>query len=101
MTFNSGKPYHSSDAITDGKLTGSTDTDRFYFLCPKCDDRHVMRILDHMYHEVPSQVSAYPNERPKQVEDFVLVFKIYCPACQITDFVKIGNTGWQGGCLPD
>jgi hypothetical protein len=102
MKFNKGKLYHGSDAITQGKLTGTTDnTDYFYFFCPQCDDRHIMRILDHTYRDGPVAVAAYPNVRPRQVEDFVLVFKLYCPACKMTDFVKMGNTGWQEGRLPD
>lgn len=27
--FNKGRTYHGSGAVTDGKLTGSTDTDHF------------------------------------------------------------------------
>ena len=28
---------------------------------------------------------------------FTLVFKLYCEKCGLSDFVKISNTGWQGG----
>lgn len=32
IKFNNGKPYHGSDAISGGGLTGATDgTDYFYF----------------------------------------------------------------------
>ncbi len=29
--FNKGRTYHESGVVTDGKLTGSTDTDCFYY----------------------------------------------------------------------
>jgi len=29
-------PEHGTDKIDRGKLRGTTDTDYFYFLCPKC-----------------------------------------------------------------
>jgi hypothetical protein len=58
-----------------------------------------MRILDHGYHEGPSPAVAYPDVSPKQNQDFVLAFKLYCPACNLSDFVKLGNTGHQGGTL--
>ena len=98
MTFNGGKAYHGI-ATTDGRLTGATDTDYFYFFCPACGGRHVMRVLDY---EVRQQgpVAQYPDERPAQAKDFILAFKLYCPKCKLTDFVKIGNVGWQGGELP-
>lgn len=50
--FNNGNPYHGSNEVTGCKLQGSTDaTDHFYFFCPKCLDRHVLRILDYGVHE--------------------------------------------------
>jgi predicted RNA-binding Zn-ribbon protein involved in translation (DUF1610 family) len=92
--------FNGSKAIADGRLVGTTDTDYFYFFCPQCGDRHVMRVLDYdVRHEGP--VQAYPDVSPQQVRDFILVFKLYCPNCKLTDFVKIGNTGWQGGRLPE
>ncbi len=39
MKFNNGKPYHGSEAISCGRLTGTTDNDYFYFFCPRCQDR--------------------------------------------------------------
>jgi hypothetical protein len=101
MAFNRGQPYHGSTAVMDGKLTGTTDTDNFYFFCPQCGDRHIMRVIEHGYHEGPVPANAYPDERPKQAQDFVLVLKLYCPECKLTDYVKLGNVGRQGGKLPD
>jgi hypothetical protein len=100
MAFNKGKPFHGSENVAGGKLVGTTDTDYFYFFCPKCPPRQVMRVLEHgLRHEGPGGKS-YPDERPKQAADFVLAFKLYCPSCKLTDFVKVSNIGWQGGTLP-
>lgn len=44
----------------------------------------------------------YANEhRPKAKKDFTVAFELYCPKCKLHDFVKISNTGWQGGELKD
>lgn len=100
MAFNGGGAYHGSEAVTGGRLTGMTDTDYFYFFCPCCADRQVMRVLDYdVRREGP--VVAYPDEQPRQARDFTLAFKLHCPNCKLTDFVKISNTGWQGGRLPE
>jgi hypothetical protein len=96
MAFNNGKPYHGSDAVQAGGLVGTTDTDHFYFICPKCRDSQVMRVLDYtIINDGP--VAAYPEERPKQMRDFTIAFQLHCPACKHGDFVKISNTGRQGG----
>ncbi len=59
-----------------------------------------MRILEYgVHHEGPGG-EQYPDERPRQAQDFILVFKLFCPKCKLTDFVKVGNVGWQGGQLP-
>src|SRR5712692_9548072 len=98
MAFNNGKPYHGSAEVAEGKLTGATDTDYFYFFCPRCPDRSILRILDYDHH-IPEEPggSKYPNLEPRQKKDFTLVFKVYCPECKLTDFVKISSMGWQGG----
>ena len=102
VALPAGSPaWHGFDAVSSGKLTGTTDTDQFYFFCPRCADRHVMRILNHRYHEGPSPLEVYPDERPKQANDFTLMFELYCPECKLTDYVKIGNIGRQGGRLPE
>ena len=94
--FNNGKAYHG-EAVTGGKLRGTTDTDYFYFFCPKCPDDEILRILEYgIHHEEPT--NPYDAQlRSKAKNGFTLVFKIHCESCKLTDFVKISNVGWQSG----
>jgi len=96
MKFNNGKPYHGSDQVMGGKLQGKTDTDYFYFLCPRCGPNNVMQILDYTITQ-DGPVMEYPEVRKQACRDFSIAFKIHCRACRLTDFVKISNTGLQGG----
>lgn len=96
--FNKGKPFHGSADIEGGKLTGSTDTDYFYFICPKCADSEILQILD--YKIVANGPIEYaPDHRTRAKKDFTLAFELYCGKCRLHDFVKVSNTGWQGGSL--
>jgi len=98
--FNNGKPYHGSDEIMRGKLTGATDTDWFYFFCPRCPDKQILQLLDrHVIIDGP--VEHMKEQRPKAKRDFRIVFQLYCPSCNLEDFVKVSNLGWQGGKLPE
>ena len=95
--FNHGKAYHGSSAVTDGKLQGATDTDYFYFFCPVCDGKQIMRPLDY---EVREEQAGNPYDdqlKSKAVKGFTLAFKLHCEKCNLTDFVKISNLGRQGG----
>jgi predicted RNA-binding Zn-ribbon protein involved in translation (DUF1610 family) len=96
-TFNRGKPFHGSDKVQGGRLRGATDTDYFYFFCPQCPNDQIVRILD--YGVVKEAAENRYNEivSPKAAKSFTLGFKIHCPKCGLTDFVKISNEGWQGG----
>ncbi|MCI0428150.1 MAG: hypothetical protein L0Z46_09065 [Nitrospiraceae bacterium] len=98
--FNDGKPFHGSEAVSGGKLTGTTDTDYFYFLCPKCGDTEILQILDYKV-IVDGAVEKYKEERPKAKRDFQLAFELWCPSCDLHDFVKVSNTGWANGKLKD
>lgn len=99
MKFNHGKPYHGSSAVQEGKLKGETDTDYFYFICPNCTGKQVLQIPEYAIHEeaIPH---PYNESSPKLKKGFTLAFKLLCPQCNLTDFVKIGNLGLQGGQLP-
>jgi len=95
--FNGGKPYHGHE-VQKGKLRGSTDTDYFYFFCPKCGDDHVLQILD--FDVVKDGPVEYAKEqRPKAKRDFIIALQLFCPNCKLVDFVKVANVGWQGGQL--
>jgi len=91
-----GKPNHGSADVEGGKLRGQTDSDHFYFLCPRCADNTVLRILDFDI-ERDGPVQYAPEVRPKAQRDFTIAFQLYCATCKFTDFVKVSNTGWQGG----
>ena len=98
--FNRGKPYHGSDVVTDGKLKGETDTDYFYFFCPRCGDRHVMRPLDYTVHVETAENKYNDETKSKAAKGFTLALDLYCEKCGLKDFVKISNLGWQSGQLP-
>ena len=98
--FNNGKPFHGSEDISNGKLTGTTDTDYFYFFCPKCGNTQVLQILDFgIVKEEPAEYAKDYRSKPKK--DFIIAFELYCPKCKLHDFVKVSNIGWQGGKLKD
>lgn len=96
--FNNGKPYHGSTDVTGGKLRGATDaTDYFYFFCPKCPSDEIMRVLEYDVHAEEPE-NRYNSEcKSKAKNGFALAFKLHCEKCGHTDFVKVSNTGWQGG----
>ena len=96
--FNNGKSYHGSHKIMRGKLQGATDnTDYFYFFCPECPDKHIMRILDFEVRK-EEENNPYNSQLEKKARiAFTLAFKLYCESCGYEDFIKISNTGWQGG----
>ena len=95
--FNNGKPYGGTSAAQRGGLTGATDTDYFYFFCPICTDKHIMRVLEYGVREETTE-NPYNSKFKKNAKNgFTLVFKVYCENCKHSDFVKISNTGLQGG----
>ena len=67
------------------------------FFCPSCPDKHILRVLDY---EVRAEDSKHPYDEQvtkKAKRAFTLAFNLYCENCKLTDFVKLSNTGWQGG----
>ncbi|POG01004.1 hypothetical protein BGP82_26525 [Pseudomonas putida] len=99
--FNAGKAYHGSADVTNGKLTGATDTDYFYFFCPKCEGREILRLLDYdLRAEQP--INPYDDQlSSKAASGFTFAFKVHCERCGLTDFVKLSNLHWQGGQLQE
>ena len=98
--FNSGKSYHGSAAVQDGRMTGTTDTDYFYFFCPKCPPRTILRPLDYEITAEQPENPYNPELKSKAVRGFTFALKLQCESCGLKDFVKISNLGWQGGQLP-
>ena len=88
-----------TEDVKKGRLKGLTDTDYFYFLCPKCNDLSIMRILDYFIKEIDYK---YPEVRPHPKKSANIAFEIYCPKCKIKDHVKIPvGGGWQGVKITD
>ena len=98
--FNNGKPYHGSKLTEGGGLKGTTDiTDYFYFLCPKCKDNHVMRILEYEVKSFEDDNKYNEKFMKKAANGFTLAFHLYCEKCKFDDFTKISNTAQQTGLL--
>lgn len=91
---------HGSETVQEGKLVGATDTDYFYFLCPQCDDSTMLRLLDY-YVIAEGPVEYAPEVRNDAKRDFTFAFDLKCEECGFSDYVKISNTGFQGGKLAD
>lgn len=98
--FNGGKAYHGSESISGGKLKGSTgETDYFYFLCPRCPNSEIVRILEYGIHYKRPENKYNVDFKAKAKYAFAIVFKVRCEKCGLIDFVKVSNDGWQGGSL--
>jgi len=100
--FNKGKAYHGSDDVTEGKLKGETClTDYFYFICPKCEGKQVLRILEYEV-RVHTEENEYNEFFKKKATDGVtLAFHLHCENCGFEDFTKISNIGLQKGDIRD
>ena len=90
--------YHGSDEVQKGKLTGQTDTDYFYFYCPRCGDTQILQVLDYKIGK-DGPVEYSRESRSKAKRDFTIIFELYCPECKLHDYVKVSNLGWWGGKL--
>ncbi|MFC1967754.1 hypothetical protein ACFLV2_03875 [Chloroflexota bacterium] len=77
-----------------GCLTGSTDTDYFYFLCPKCG-----KILQHNVLELWELPSNNPKVKNTPCQH--VVYEVWCQSCKLGANVKVSNLGWQGGKIED
>jgi hypothetical protein len=97
IKFNRGMAHHGSSAVKDGKLQGATDTDYFYFFCPACEGKQIMRLLDYEVRQDTSENQYNEGLKSKAVKGFTIAFKLYCEKCNLSDFVKVSNLGWQCG----
>jgi hypothetical protein len=90
MAFNRDEGYHGSEAVEGGKLKGSTGkSDYFFFYCPKCNDGQILRVLEYAARKSAPMIERNEKKQPK--EPINLAFHLYCPVCQLEDFVKIDN----------
>ena len=98
---------HGSEKVMGGKLTGKTDTDYFYFLCPECPDQQIMRVLDAIQKDeiesdlkqrILSKLESYNSAFKSNAKSHIAIsFKIHCESCGHKDIVKIDNLGLQSG----
>jgi hypothetical protein len=57
-----------------------------------------MRILEYGEHAPQEPASRYNDDcKNKAKYGFTLAFNLHCENCGYTDYVKLSNTGWQGG----
>ena len=78
--------------VMDGGVRGKTDTDYFYFLCPKC--RGVLQW--HLLHFFVGP-SDYPEKRERGIKEEHLRVEIRCAHCKLVGYIKINNDCWQDG----
>lgn len=87
-----------SGAVKKGRLKGATDySDHFYFFCPKCPDENIVRILDYEVERNETNNEYNDQCKSQAKRSFTLSFKLHCENCGHEDFVRLSNTGWQGG----
>ena len=102
---------HGSEKVMGGKLTGKTDTDYFYFLCPECPDQQIMRVLDAIQlddlkpdekQQILQTLESYNSAFKSNVKSHICIsFKIHCENCGLTDIMKISSLGLQVGKVLD
>lgn len=80
-------PQHGTGEVMEERLRGRTDTDYFYFLCPRCGQIIQVELLQSVDHG--AGVTHH--------------FGCYCTQCHFLSRFKIpqGEDGWEGGTLQD
>jgi len=89
-----------TEDVRNGELTGTTDTDYFYFLCPKCNDggTEVMRIIN--YGNSDDFKFRTDDGKPKIKKPFHFSFELFCDKCKTHTVVKLTNVnGLLGGSI--
>jgi ribosomal protein L44E len=87
--------------VEGGSLVGATSTDHFYFFCPKCNDTHVMQVLNFKTSEIQPVTEKYTKGIDHRKREFKVTFKLFCLKCKSHNDVKVSNTGLQEGTLSD
>jgi hypothetical protein len=78
--------------VDDGGVTGETDTDYFYFLCPGCKEVLQWHLIG--FAMGPSRI---PLKKEMCIPHQHLEVEIYCRKCKLAGIIKINNDCWQGG----
>ena len=89
-------PAEGTEAVQDGKLTGSTSTDYFHFNCPRCGETQQWGL------DVELLGVRDDSDNPKSLAQTILL-GIHCTLCGLMDLVKIGclvTTGYQPRRIP-
>lgn len=89
---------HGTPKVTQGKLKGETcRTDYFYFLCPRCDGKQMLRILKYETRLDEPENDYNQFYKKKASSRFILGFRLRCEKCGLEDYTKISNIGFQEG----
>lgn len=75
-------PAHGTDAVTGGKLKGSTETDYFHFDCPACPEKRWGLDVE--------LLGVRDDSGPGQLTARTILLGLSCPSCGMRDLVKIG-----------
>jgi hypothetical protein len=78
--------------VEGGGVTGRTDTDYFYFNCPKCQG-----ILQWHVTGFAIGRSYLAAKRELDIPMEHIELEIHCRACHLSGTIKINNDNWQGG----
>jgi len=84
-----GRKIVRNPSVMDGGVMGTTDTDYFYFLCPKCDgvlQWQVLCLVEGMS-RVPGRTAPHQH----------IQLEIWCRDCRLGGTIKLDNNCWQGG----
>jgi len=88
--FVRGRKVYQNPRHTGGALVGCTDTDYFYFLCPKCGE-----VLQWNVREMWELPSSYPEV--KKSPNHHIELEVWCRKCRLGGRVALSSNCFQGG----